>query len=469
MVALSQRRPLAAQPPQGHFSEIAASLGHLGSLGGHLMGASSSAAAAAAAPNKNALGHWAAPVGYSLRSGTPAAARQGRTHELALRAPPDIRAVVMQAFEEQPMVPLGLGLMVVGTIASALGMLCLKRAHGPAFAHVPWYRNSWFWLGVLLFVVTAAGLDVVVFAIVPLSLIAPFAGLTIVVSFCFATIGCCGVRETPTKTSIVAVAFITAGVTICSVFGPHDNGELDPADLCQLFDTNPTLFALCISGGFLFFIFSLTTTFYADSVRATLHSWSGALLLALLAALFAGLTQLQFKALSSALLEGIQVLFDPTHIPHQMYTNTGQFVLQILTVLSSAIAQIGFLNYAISAAPVAYSVPAYQAGLLIATLVLSGWVLGEYDSLSFFNNMMFWLGSSVVASGMLLNAWGLVRAASLSKSAEGEALTTAADGSVGGTHYADEPPAKAFGAAAVGAGDEEAASAARKAASAKFG
>ena len=75
-------------------------------------------------------------------------------------------------------------------------------------------------------------------------------------------------RETPTKTSIVAVVLITAGVTICSVFGPHDNGELDPADLCQLFDTNPTLFALCISGGFLFLIFSLTTTFYADSVRA---------------------------------------------------------------------------------------------------------------------------------------------------------------------------------------------------------
>ena len=48
-----------------------------------------------------------------------------------------------------------------------------------------------------------------------------------------------------------------------------------------------------------------------------------------------------------------------------------------------------------------------------APLLLSGWVLGEYEALSAFANMMFWIGAGVVGGGMLLNAWGLVRQAAM--------------------------------------------------------
>ena len=89
------------------------------------------------------------------------------------------------------LVGLGITLMILGTCASALGMLCLKRANAPPHDKLPWYSNSWFWGGITLFVFTAAGLDIIVFAITPLSLIAPFAGLTIVVSFVFAYFGVC--------------------------------------------------------------------------------------------------------------------------------------------------------------------------------------------------------------------------------------------------------------------------------------
>ena len=98
-----------------------------------------------------------------------------------------------------------------------------------------------FWGGLFLFAFTAAGLDVVVFAITPLALIAPFAGLTIVISFVFATVGCCGVRENPTKTSLVAVDDMRVAVAADSlslyVAGQEDapllagelHGRLDPA------------------------------------------------------------------------------------------------------------------------------------------------------------------------------------------------------------------------------------------------
>ena len=161
-------------------------------------------------------------------------------HVRSMRTPPDlVHAFVMQLQDEtqtSPLWGLGVFLMIVGTFASALGMLCLKRAHGPAYVNVPWYRNSYLWGGILLFAVTAAGLDVVVFGITPLALIAPFAGLTIVISFLFASFGCCGVRETPTKTTLVAVVLITTGVTICSIWGPKDHGEIDPIDLTRIFD-----------------------------------------------------------------------------------------------------------------------------------------------------------------------------------------------------------------------------------------
>ena len=141
-----------------------------------------------------------------------------------------------------------------------------------------------------------------------------------------------------------------------------------------------------------------------------------------------------------------------------MYRNGGEFFLQLVTVASCAIAQIGFLNYAISVAPVAYSVPAYQAGLLVSTLLLSGWVLGEYVQLSPIENIMFWVGAAVVAAGMLLNAWGLVRQAEAQKRAEG---------GEGGEMTGEAEAKKA--APLLDAADEEAQRDARKAASAKFG
>ena len=128
------------------------------------------------------------------------------------------------------------------------------------------------------------------------------------------------------------------------------------------------------------------------------RSWAGALTLACIAATFGALTQLQFKALSSAIMEGLEDIFDAGRTPRPMYRNAGELVLQLLTVASSAIAQVGFLNYAISVAPVAYSVPAYQAGLLIVTLLLSGWVLDEYNELTMVANLMFWLGAGIVGA-----------------------------------------------------------------------
>ena len=265
MVALSHRREPSGALLHRRTSELAEDLTrNLGATGSKLAAASASvlaSTAAAAVATSPAL-----LPNASAQADVAANAIEQHHMRLSWRSPPDLRALVLQVVEDQPMWAVGLCLMLLGTFASALGMLCLKRAHGPAFVSIPWYRNSWFWGGIVLFAITAAGLDVVVFAITPLSLIAPFAGLTIVVSFVFAIVGCCGVRETPTKTSFVAVIFITVGVTICSIFGPKNNGTLEPAQLTVTFDQHPWLFVICIGGCVVFAVFTVLNLYFPTEV-----------------------------------------------------------------------------------------------------------------------------------------------------------------------------------------------------------
>jgi glucose uptake protein GlcU len=66
----------------------------------------------------------------------------------------------------------------------------------------------------------------------------------------------------------------------------------------------------------------------------------------------------------------------------------------------------GFLNIAVSSAPVSYSVPIYQAALLLSTLALSGIVLKEYETLPPLAVVVFWVAVGLVVCGMALNARG---------------------------------------------------------------
>ena len=393
----------------------------------------------------------------------------------------------LSAEKATPLWALGLCLMVLGTFGSSFGLICMKRSD--AVKDLPWYKNGYFWGGLFLFGVTAALLDVIVFSITPLALIAPFSGLTIAVTFVIAYLGCCGVREQPSRSMLVAVVLVVCGVTICSIFGPKTDGEIYPQKLQVTFDTHPWLIVLCALGGFLFGLFallsyppaSLKDHLPGQTAVAAMRSWWGALTLAILAALFGALTQLQFKAVAAALFSAVRGLSSSPKEHEKLYSSTGEFFVQLLSLASSALAQIGFLKNAVSAAPVAYSVPAYQSALLVLTLVLSGWVLNEYDAMPWLHNLLFWVGVVLVVMGMLLNAWALVRDAEQTSSASAAAGAAAGGG---GSPWKDD----GFGGPSSGVGgynktlplsevdmypledDAENASAARKqAAKAKYG
>jgi hypothetical protein len=333
-------------------------------------------------------------------------ARQQQLEQSAWgRRVPDLSSTLVMIAEEEPLWGVGLGLMIIGTIASSVGMLCFKRAGAPDAP--PWYRNFWFFGGVLLFVVTAAGLDTIVFAVTPLGLIAPFAGLTIVVSFILASLGCMGVHEPATKTAALAVLLIVSGVTVCAVFGPKTSGSLSPTDLQRSFDYHPWLYVVCACAAPSLGVFTLLGCCYKKEVRRLRRHWGGALALAAAASTCGAFTQLQFKALASAIVEVVRSPWNDEAKIDELYGSPREMVLQLACVASTGLGQIGFLNYAISGAPVAYTVPAYQAGLLLFTLTLSGFVLDEYSEVEPIPLAIFYASATLIVLGIMLNAWGL--------------------------------------------------------------
>jgi hypothetical protein len=146
----------------------------------------------------------------------------------------------------------------------------------------------------------------------------------------------------------------------------------------------------------------------------------------------------------------------PSETVDRLYGSPAELSTQLMCVASSGVAQIGFLNFAISGAPVAYTVPAYQSALLMLTLTLSGFVLQEYDDVPIAHFSIFAMSAAVIVAGMLLNAWGLARAA---RAAEGEGGAFGGEPTSKRAPWEDEYP---------GVMDPEAADKARRAASAKY-
>ena len=129
---------------------------------------------------------------------------------------------------------LGVGLLVVGCLSSSLGMLCMKLSSKVEADRPFWRRPRWA-IGFLLLVVTATAVDLVAFGMLPLSMIAPFAGLTIAFSLLLAASGLLGAPEPLQGRDIACMALILAGITIVSTYGPHTSAELGYEELLANF------------------------------------------------------------------------------------------------------------------------------------------------------------------------------------------------------------------------------------------
>ena len=129
----------------------------------------------------------------------------------------------------------GMLLIPIGCLCSAAGLLLMKSAGDERPDLPPWKNLKWLF-GFFLLGVMATVVEVVVLGVLPLSVVAPFAGLTIVFSLLLASSGLLtATKETLTRADLAAIALVLLGVTLVSAFGPHDSGTPTLAELLMAY------------------------------------------------------------------------------------------------------------------------------------------------------------------------------------------------------------------------------------------
>lgn len=141
-------------------------------------------------------------------------------------------------------VVVGLGLITCGCLSTAVGMAMMKLS-GDVEGGKPLHKK-WRWmLGFVFLVVNATALDLWAYGMVPLALVAPFAGLTIVFSLLLARSGLLHKREHLSRRQLIGATLVLVGVTAVSVWGPHAANANTMGEILAYFG-NPGFIAFAV-------------------------------------------------------------------------------------------------------------------------------------------------------------------------------------------------------------------------------
>ena len=272
---------------------------------------------------------------------------------------------------------LGLSLVICGCASSALGLALMKRSsdveQGPILPRF-WRRWRW-WAGFIFLVVNATVIDLIAYGLVPLALIAPFAGLTMFFSLCLAASGLIHKREALSTRHVLGSVLVVSGVTVASTFGPHANGDV--SSMSEV---------LALFGNASFVAFAFVTLLTVGAYLAVLHSsalrryrpsptaHATTIFSAYSSAVCGALSQLFMKVVSLALHEAT------TTGPGAVIASGGlpAVVVALIGLLSTAPLQLYLLNATLASSPVSYAVPVYQALLVLLTTAAGGLFFGEF-------------------------------------------------------------------------------------------
>ena len=108
---------------------------------------------------------------------------------------------------------IGMVLVFVGCCCSAVGLILLKHSTNVE-EHLPLHRRPFWAVGVVFLIVNASVIDVIAFSLAPLTLVAPFSGVTIVLATWLASSGMLFVKETVDTHDIISTALALVGVPI---------------------------------------------------------------------------------------------------------------------------------------------------------------------------------------------------------------------------------------------------------------
>ena len=273
----------------------------------------------------------------------------------------------------------GMLLIPVGCLCSALGLLLMKGAADDRPDLPPWRNPRWLF-GFALLGVLATVVEVLVLGVLPLSVVAPFAGLTIVFSLLIASSGALAVpAERLSRADTACIALVLLGVTLVSAFGPHDSGAL----------TLPALLAAYTRARFAGFVAVGVTG--AAIVLCPCAALAASALLPVISA---------FAAASCACLSQLMLKLVSTSVA-TLPASLGPLSLALVGLICSAPLHLTLLNRTLAGSAVTIAVPCYQFLLIVCTTAAGGLLFDEFDSQSRGSLLAYGCGVVTATAGLL--------------------------------------------------------------------
>ena len=253
--------------------------------------------------------------------------------------------------------------------------------------HKPLYRR-WRWcVGLSLACWVNTCLDLVAFALAPLSIIAPIGGITIVVSVVLARLGCAGEREHVVPAQWVAIGAVVGGVAVVDVYGPHPDPNFNTSEVLVHFrDRSFVSYQLLTAAVVLFMYAGISMGMLGGStIETTITS-------AVAGGLCSGITQTMLKIMATCggawLLRGELPFWMP------------EFWMALTELLVVAIILIHALNVCIASANLAVCMPLYQVMVILFTIVAGCAFYGDLAVATRSELLMFMLGVVCVLLGL---------------------------------------------------------------------
>ena len=292
-------------------------------------------------------------------------------------------------------VGIGLALVICGCASSAIGLALMKKS-SETESHLPlWRRVRWIG-GFVFLVVNATVLDLIAYGMVPLALIAPFAGLTMVFSLALAASGLIHSRERLTVKHALGAMLVISGVTLASTFGPHVSTNVDSmAAILGYFE----------STGFI--AFSSLTLVTVGIYLAVLHvkslsRWKPSptsklttVYSAYTASVCGALSQLFMKVVSLA-------IHDATSVGAGAVLKEPAVFVALAGLVTCAPLQLYLLNSTLASSPVSYAVPVYQALLVMLTTAAGGIFFLEFEKTSVTGDLAYGFGGAAAIVGLMV-------------------------------------------------------------------
>lgn len=294
-------------------------------------------------------------------------------------------------------------LALLGCFCSAVGLVLLKHSTNVEGGK-HFLRKKFWWIGFFFLIVNASVIDVFAFALAPITLIAPFTGVTIVFTSWLASTGVLFVKETLDVWDATSTGITLAGVTVTSMYGPHESEPPDMTDPWKYF-SQPDFVTCCgaltilLVFGWAWFGVDAAALYKGarDVKAATARAQTGRILLyAYSAALAGSMSMLLLKVIGTGIKKSLESNFAVPLL-------TPAWLICLCGLISCAVIQLSFLHRTLANSPVSYGVPTYQTLLTLLTILLGGIFFSEFRKQGWFTMTIFGTGVGVALFGVALH------------------------------------------------------------------